>query len=127
MIMKILILLNLLIFHCKFDNNCELLKDIFSNKQVEKYLHTNLKERKVLYFVENDLFDCDQKISNNLEIKMLHEKDLLSSLNYVEVLSYKVENNILFLILNYPKEGVLIDVTYNKSINKISTLNIVEK
>ena len=58
---------------------------------------------------------------------MLHEKDLLSSLNYVEVLSYKVENNILFLILNYPKEGVLIDVTYNKGINKISTLNIVEK
>ena len=125
--MKILILFNLLLFQCDLDRNCDLLKNIFSNTQVEKYLHTNLKERKILYFVENDLFNCDQKINDKLEIKMLHKKNLLSSLNYVEVLSYKIENDILFLILEYPKEGVFIDITFNKSINKISTINIVEK
>lgn len=128
-VLKPIILLSLTIsfsfsFNCK--NDCESIKKILSNKQVYSYLHREVKNRSVLYLLENELCCSDLKIKNNLKVAVIKKAQLKKVMNYIAITSVKeLEDGNKIISINYPIEGAIFRVHFNGS--NIKSVEVIEK
>ncbi len=97
----------------EYDSSCDLVKDILLHEKIADYLHANLKNRSVLYIVENDLCNSNFKINENLNVVMIKKGEIKKGMNYLSVESIKKESAYKIISLVYPIEGVVFKIYFN--------------
>lgn len=108
--------------HCQ--NDCILMKKILSNKQVSNYLHSNLKNRSVLYILENKWCNSDLDIKG-LKIIVIKDVQIKKRMNYIAIKSVKEISGNKIISIDYPIEGAFFTIYFNAT--NIQKVEIIER
>jgi len=106
-------------------DNCALLKEIFLNKEVAEFLHTNSEGRDILYVVKNNLCNSDIDISKSLKVVSVEQKDISNKKNYLKIMDVETTKSGMTIIMEYPIEGAEFTITLDSN-NKIINVGIIE-
>jgi len=106
-------------------DNCAGFKDIFRQEKIISYLHTELKDRRTVYLVNNKFCTINEQI-NKLKIVTVDEKTAILHKNYLKITSITETAKGKIISLDYPIEGACFTIQYDEN-NKITQVNIIEK
>ena len=85
----------------------EVIKKVLFETHLVEFLHYDLPERKILYLKSESLLNFKSIHDPRLKIIVLEPEDSSASPNIIEIKSWKLQNGVYKLSLNYDIEGVV--------------------
>lgn len=94
--------------------NCDLVKEILSNKEFQSKL--NLQDKKIIYIVKNKFCTINERISETIEVSTIDNYEMLNS-KAIKIL--KLDKNLKKVVFYFPFENMEVSVTKLKNNFKI--------
>ena len=114
----------ILFLNCN-SSQCDVLKNIILNSEINSYLHTNRPERKTLYVVKNSFCEMNETIGS-LKVVTVDYNTAKKRKNYLRITSHKNFETYKQLSIDYPMEGAVFNVKLDSN-NQVTDVVILEK
>lgn len=105
--------------------DCLWLENTLKDKRFKMYLHSDLKERKKLYLVNNNYCVMNTK-SVNIEVITIDESAINKHKNYIKIRNMSNVNDKTIVTIDYPIEGAVFSI-YLNSKHEIIDIDVIEK
>ncbi|MFL9838704.1 hypothetical protein ABS768_14425 [Flavobacterium sp. ST-75] len=101
---QILILINFPF--CKKEKQCDIITEIINHKQIQHFLHPEVKGRDTLYIEKSQLCDSYNQKVNNIVVITIDNTEIARKSNYMQILKIdKKDGKLNAVSLGYPIEG----------------------